>query len=80
MIGGPGAFLVIANSFTDFARAIRRKLILEIAGLAPPPHPAPRAVAIKASSHPLTRPSPAGYTYPKGCDIGEQMRDYGDDN
>ncbi|MDA1324708.1 MAG: hypothetical protein O3C34_08175 [Proteobacteria bacterium] len=22
----------------------------------------------------LSRPSPAGYTYPKGCDIGERMR------
>lgn len=32
VIGGPGAFIVIANDFKDFARAIRRKLVLEIAG------------------------------------------------
>ena len=32
MIGGPGAFLVTANGFGDFGAAIRRKLILEIAG------------------------------------------------
>jgi hypothetical protein len=37
VIGGPGAFIIVANSFQDFARAIRRKLILEIAGLAPEP-------------------------------------------
>ena len=36
VIGGPGAFLVVANSFEDFAIAIRRKLILEIAGISPP--------------------------------------------
>jgi len=35
VIGGPGAFHVVANGFNDFARAIRRKLILEIAGRVP---------------------------------------------
>jgi len=79
VIGGPGAFLVVANNFTDYARAIRRKLILEIAGLTPTPERAPRALVIKASSHARLRPSPGGYVYPKGCDIGERMRDYGDD-
>jgi hypothetical protein len=37
VIGGTGAFIVVANGFEDFARAIRRKLILEIAGIVPPP-------------------------------------------
>ena len=37
VIGGPGAFLIVANGFKDFARAIRRKLILEIAGRFPEP-------------------------------------------
>ncbi len=37
VIGGPGAFYIVANSFADFARAIRKKLILEIAGRTPPP-------------------------------------------
>jgi hypothetical protein len=32
VIGGPGAFLIVANSFDEFAEAVRRKLILEIAG------------------------------------------------
>ncbi|MCH9047007.1 MAG: DUF1194 domain-containing protein [SAR324 cluster bacterium] len=35
VIGGPGAFIVVAESFQDFGSAIRRKLVLEIAGLAP---------------------------------------------
>ena len=35
VIGGPGAFVIVANGFADFARAIRRKLILEIAGNQP---------------------------------------------
>ena len=33
VIGGPGAFIVVAESFRDFGSAIRRKLLLEIAGL-----------------------------------------------
>jgi hypothetical protein len=37
VIGGPGAFYVVAESFDSFAVAVRRKLILEIAGLAPAP-------------------------------------------
>ena len=65
VIGGPGAFLVVANSFEDFALAIRRKLILEIAGTRP-------ARLIPASS-------PTGYVYPKGCDIGERMWNYWND-
>ena len=36
VIGGPGAFVIIVNNMLDFARAVRRKLILEIAGLTPP--------------------------------------------
>ena len=35
VIGGPGAFIVIAQDFDDFARAILSKLILEIAGTPP---------------------------------------------
>ena len=36
VIGGPGAFYIVAGDFRDFARAVLRKLILEIAGLQPP--------------------------------------------
>lgn len=38
VIGGPGSFIVVADGFKDFARAILRKLVTEIAGRAPPPH------------------------------------------
>lgn len=37
VIGGEGAFVVVARSSDDLARSIRRKLILEISGLPPPP-------------------------------------------
>jgi hypothetical protein len=33
VIGGPGAFVMVANSFDDFAEAIQRKLVREILGL-----------------------------------------------
>ena len=36
VIAGPGAFVLVADGFEDFGRAIRRKLVLEIAGLVPP--------------------------------------------
>jgi hypothetical protein len=36
VIGGPGAFYVVAHGFDDFARAVRKKLIIEIAGATPP--------------------------------------------
>lgn len=35
VIGGPRAFLIVAKNFKDFARAVLRKLILEIANRAP---------------------------------------------
>jgi len=59
VIGGPAAFVVVANSFRDFARAIRRKMILEIAG--PPP--------------PRWRLLPAAARQAPDCDIGEKRRD-----
>jgi len=33
VIGGPGAFLIVANGFGDFARAVRLKLLREISAL-----------------------------------------------
>ena len=76
VIGGPGAFMVVANSFPDYARAIRRKLVLEIANLSPGPTGRPRAMIVPAADGGHVRPSPNGYTYPKGCDIGERMRGF----
>lgn len=64
VIGGPGAFVVVAEGFQDFARAVRRKLILEIAGRPP--------VLQRAQFNPDTRKSPP-------CDIGEQLRESRED-
>lgn len=36
VIGGPGAFVLMTNNPADYARALRRKLALEISGLALP--------------------------------------------
>ena len=57
VIGGPGAFMVVAKGFEDFARAILRKMILEIAKRAPPPERLHFAAA---------KPRPA-------CDAGERQ-------
>ena len=35
VVGGPGAFFIVAESFRDFADAILRKMLLEIAGTTP---------------------------------------------
>jgi hypothetical protein len=73
VIGGPGAFLVVARDFKDFARAIRKKLVLEIAGLTP--RRSTGFIRAKIDPPLNVRPSPNGYTYAKGCDIGERMRE-----
>lgn len=44
VIGGPAAFVMIADERTSFADAVRRKMILEIAGLAPATAPGDAAV------------------------------------
>lgn len=67
VIGGPGAFIVVANSFQEFATAIRQKLITEIAGM----RPLQPMRLIPAAQH-SERAAPP-------CDIGEQRRlDYDD--
>ena len=63
VIGGPGAFIVVAEDFKDFAVAIRRKLILEIAGRMPP------------ARAPRLRPA----TFGPPCDVGERRRENSDD-
>jgi hypothetical protein len=62
VIGGPGAFLEVAVDFPDFARAVRRKLILEIAGRTP----AERHRIMHAQAAPADRVAPP-------CNIGEQI-------
>jgi len=62
VIGGTGAFYVTAAGFDDFARAVRRKLVLEIAGR----RPAPRGGVMLAQADERARVSPP-------CNIGELL-------
>ncbi len=39
VIGGPGAFMVVAKNYDDFATAIKRKLLFEISQAPPPKQP-----------------------------------------
>ncbi|MFN4312461.1 MAG: DUF1194 domain-containing protein [Ferrovibrio sp.] len=64
VIGGPGSFVVVAESFDTFGEAVRRKLILEIAQK-PTPRTNPAPV--------MTQKVQSGYRYPKGCDVGERQ-------
>ncbi len=62
VIGGPGAFQIVAADFKDFARAVRRKLILEIAGRTP----RKARGFLQAQAMQKARVSPP-------CNIGEQL-------
>ena len=57
VIGGPGAFVVPMRELEKFRDAIRTKLVLEVAGIAP----APRVIPAAASAPRIS------------CTIGEQM-------
>jgi hypothetical protein len=75
VIGGPGSFIEVARDFADFDRAVRRKLIMEIAGLAPdaaPPSQTTRWAARPLRERGAVR-SISGVTYAPGCDVGEKQ-------
>jgi hypothetical protein len=57
VIGGPGAFVIPVRDWSEFPAAVRRKLVLEIAG---PPAPAERIVPAQAAP-------------PYDCLIGERI-------
>ncbi|MEZ5714465.1 MAG: DUF1194 domain-containing protein [Paracoccaceae bacterium] len=46
--GGPGAFVLPVHRWEEFTDAIRRKLVLEIAGLVPLRHAEPRPIPVSA--------------------------------
>jgi len=71
VIGGTGAFIIVAKDFQDFSNAIRRKLIYEIAGLSPPEVPRRTPIVPVAASDDQRFGS--GFTYKGGCDVGERM-------
>ena len=68
VIGGPGAFIVTADGFANFAQAVRKKLILEIARHAPPEPP--RLILAQARTE---------SRIPPPCDIGEMLRSQQED-
>ena len=77
VIGGPGAFHIAAKNFKDFARAVLRKLILEIAGAVPATTPSRRQARAKRWHGPADSPyliRVAGGRKAPPCYIGEQRR------
>jgi hypothetical protein len=64
VIGGPGAFIVVANTFEEFAVAVRKKLIIEIADRSPPA-PQVRLIPVQRTADRIAPP----------CDIGERRWD-----
>ena len=65
VIGGPGAFMIPVNDWSQFPEAIRRKLVLELAG---PGSPARRAE--EAEHPPVVKAQAAATT---DCFVGEKM-------
>ncbi len=51
VIGGPGAFMVAVAQVAEFAAAIRRKLLLEISGLALPAHVVPTQASVPGDDY-----------------------------
>ena len=70
VIGGPGAFIVVTQDFHAFAAAIRRKLVLEIAGMSPPDRVLPNERRL-AQSHGRI-PLSALRDWVPPCDEGER--------
>ena len=65
MIGGPGAFMIPVNDWSQFPEAVRRKLVLELAG---PGSPARQAE--EAENPPVVKAQAAATT---DCFVGEKM-------
>ncbi|MDA0663673.1 MAG: hypothetical protein O3B08_12690, partial [Proteobacteria bacterium] len=59
-----------ARNFSDFARAVRRKLILEIADAPPAPDVPPLPARARIYQAQQIMPTPR---IPPPCDIGEQI-------
>ncbi len=61
VIGGPGAFVEVARTIDSFAAAVLRKLLMEVAGAAPPGSGiSPLAAAVAPPASPSRTRRPAG--------------------
>jgi hypothetical protein len=72
VIGGPGAFIQVAKGFDDFARSMRRKLVLEISDARPR-----RRAQLSRVAEPAPLPRPrlmprAAPDYAPGCGTARQ--------
>jgi hypothetical protein len=75
VIGGPGAFYIVARDFRDFARAVLRKLVLEVAGARPTGAvPDQAGMARSRGSTPVLVHIAADARTPPPCDVGERRR------
>ena len=84
VIGGPRSFVEVAVNFEDFPRAVRKKLLQEVADIGPRPDfdtgelGVPRDGAQLAQTPRRTRSADEDYTrfvrpeYELGCDVGER--------
>lgn len=82
VIGGTGAFMVVALDFDDFARAVRRKLVLEIADRTPTGAAGERTALKPVHSRRIARTSASAFRlvqatreeeiFPPGCLVGER--------
>ena len=70
VIGGPGAFVIAVRDWKDFAAAVTRKLVLELAGGPFNPIPAPSPAPLPAPLPERIWPTQAT---PYDCLIGERM-------
>ena len=66
VIGGPGGFIVVADTHQDFARAIRKKLILETANRTPNPREILERSRVRNVADGRVAPA---------CDNGEKRRE-----
>lgn len=71
VIGGPGAFVIAADGFESYARAILRKLILEIADAVPATVVRPQVRLVQGVGPGPLFPQ---QKYGPACDVGERMR------
>lgn len=72
VIGGPGAFIIAAENFDAFGRAIRAKLLIEIAGGLPPEAPGYGVVRASSLRHSIAAIDVYGGNRPD-CSWGERQ-------